>query len=138
MTYGTPIRRGIHPFHVGFCNQRYAYEDDLRYKISEDKVLVFFKDVMFKRRTPKVLRPGDTKDVRMAAALIPLETKAVRRVIDLRTCEFCRVILWKRRQTNCTLKLVIPVSICHLSGAFIRFRRCLAGSGPHEDYVWSF
>ncbi|KAF9574019.1 hypothetical protein EC968_007571 [Mortierella alpina] len=67
-----------------FCNNTYAHENDLRYEVSEDKVLVFFKDIMFERRTPKVFRPGDTKDVRMAVALLPSETRAVRRVVDLR------------------------------------------------------
>ncbi|KAF9554273.1 hypothetical protein EC968_009722, partial [Mortierella alpina] len=40
-----------------FCNNTYAYENVLRYEVSEDKVLVFFKDIMFERRTPKVFRP---------------------------------------------------------------------------------
>ncbi|KAF9277065.1 hypothetical protein BGZ74_003456 [Mortierella antarctica] len=37
--------------------QTYELEEDLRYEVYEDKVLVFFKDVMFTRTIPKVFKP---------------------------------------------------------------------------------
>ncbi|KAG0007616.1 hypothetical protein BGZ82_005249, partial [Podila clonocystis] len=67
-----------------FCNSTYAFEEDLRFEVYEDKVLVFFKDIMFMRKSPKVFKPSDTKDVRMALALIPPESRANRRPVDLR------------------------------------------------------
>ncbi|KAF9367839.1 hypothetical protein CPB97_005260, partial [Podila verticillata] len=66
-----------------FCNKMYEFEEDLRYEVYEDKVLVFFKDVMFTRTIPKVFKPGDTKDIRMALALVPLESRVSHRPVDL-------------------------------------------------------
>lgn len=67
-----------------FCNSTYAFEEDLRFEVYENKVLIFFKDIMFTRKTPRVFRTSDTKDVRMALALIPPESRANRRPVDLR------------------------------------------------------
>ncbi|KAG0007640.1 hypothetical protein BGZ82_005247, partial [Podila clonocystis] len=67
-----------------FCNSTYACEEDLRYEVNEDKVLVFFKDIMFVRKIPKVFKPGITKDVRMALALAPAESRTNQHPVDLR------------------------------------------------------
>ncbi|KAF9384338.1 hypothetical protein CPC16_008479, partial [Podila verticillata] len=67
-----------------FCNSTYTFEEDLRFEVYENKVLIFFKDIMFMRKTPRVFRTSDTKDVRMALALIPPESRANRRPVDLR------------------------------------------------------
>jgi len=72
-----------------FCNNTYACEEDLRYEVNEDKVLLFFKDVMFSRKIPKVFKPGNTKDIRMALALMPAESRSSRvRPVDLRKGNF--------------------------------------------------
>lgn len=72
----------------------YVFEKDFRYEVSEEKVLVFFKDFMFKRKIPKVFKADDTKDVRVALALVASDSntnKANRRPVDLRTSKFYRI-----------------------------------------------
>jgi hypothetical protein len=69
-----------------------VFEKDFRYEVSEEKVLVFFKDFMFKRKIPKVFKANDTKDVRVALALVTSDSnKANRRPVDLRTSKFYRI-----------------------------------------------
>ncbi|KAI8598601.1 hypothetical protein EDD21DRAFT_382037 [Dissophora ornata] len=67
-----------------FCDRIYVFEKDSRYEVYEEKVLVFFKDVMFTRRIPKVFKVNDTRDVRVALALATPDSKASRRPVDLR------------------------------------------------------
>ncbi|GJJ71712.1 hypothetical protein EMPS_04069 [Entomortierella parvispora] len=71
-------------FFKEFCDKTYMTEQDARYEVNEEKVLLFFKDFMFKRRIPKVFRANETKDVRVALALVAPESKAKRRPVDLR------------------------------------------------------
>lgn len=52
---------------------------------------MFFKDIMFTRKIAKVFKPGSTKDVRMALALAPAESKKGQRPVDLCKGMVCRV-----------------------------------------------
>lgn len=62
-------------------------EQDSRYEVNEEKVLLFFQEFMFPRRIPKVFRDNQTRDVKVALALVPAESKAARRPVDLRLGE---------------------------------------------------
>jgi hypothetical protein len=64
------------------------FEKDLRYEVYEEKILVFFKDFMFTRKVPRVFKANDTRDVRVALALVTSDFKARRRPVDLRTSKF--------------------------------------------------
>jgi len=66
-------------------------EKDFRYEVYEEKVLLFFKDFMFERKIPKVFKANDNKDVRVALALLPSDSRTKRRPVDLRTGEFHRI-----------------------------------------------
>ncbi|KAF9112860.1 hypothetical protein BGW39_003916, partial [Mortierella sp. 14UC] len=68
-----------------FCDRTYMFEKDSRYEVYEEKVLVFFKDFMFPRKIARVFKATDTKDVRVALALVPRDSNATRRPIDLRS-----------------------------------------------------
>ncbi|KAF9322215.1 hypothetical protein BG006_002455 [Podila minutissima] len=81
-----------------FCNKTYEFEEDLWYEVYEDKVLVFFKDVMFTRTIPKVFKPGDTKDIRMTLALVLLESRVSHRPIDL--CQMLQQVKLEKDQSK--------------------------------------
>ncbi|KAF9918366.1 hypothetical protein FBU30_000238 [Linnemannia zychae] len=68
-----------------FCDKTCMFEKDSRYEIYEDKVLVFFKDFMFPRKIAWIFKANDTKDVRVALTMVPRDSNATRRPVDLRS-----------------------------------------------------